>query len=120
MPTLSEICQAFAKYRRKSGRKTIGMRYPQPLKTAVCSLLDSDEGIRVETLAESIGVTVWTVRRWLKEYSASKAGASPFVELKVEDPASPLTISHGSLEIRVIGATSSAEVEKLIRLLLAG
>jgi hypothetical protein len=121
MPSLAELSLAFSQYRRRCGHRPGKIKYPVALKTACCALLRSDRKLHPVDLAKSIGVKDTTLRKWLQTPRLEAEEApSRFVELKVVPAKPALMITRGEMAITLGPDAGAEEVERLIRVLIAG
>jgi predicted transcriptional regulator len=121
MATLSELKKAFSSYRRRSGQKRNQNKYPEQLKRAIQSFSHDHPEITLLEIADAVGVTAITVRKWI-----SRSSHSGFTAVKVEDNRKPARIdghtqiSSGNVSISLGEDATPEEVERVIKLLTAG
>jgi len=120
MATLIELTKAFASYRKHCGHKRKQVKYSEPLKLAVREFVHNNPKIQLQEIAEAIGVTAWTISHW-----TSSRSTSGFVPVKVVEDAKPAKsgttqISTGNVSIQLTQDATPEEIERVIKLLIAG
>jgi hypothetical protein len=123
MFSIEELSQAFATYRKKAGHRGRGGKYPGTLKDAVRQFRANNHQLTIDALAISLGLSSSCVRKWIKPGLGQGSSDGDFLAAAVDIPSTsvfPLQIEARGLVIQFRSQPSFSEMEKVIKLLLAG